>query len=104
MTRVLVLLGASIAIDAKQLADRVQATVVQNKYVEDEDVIMLYDCPNSPTEVVEVDVTIGIGTCSEHDPFSFDVTIDENGDFTTDLIDTLIELYNAEAEAFSDGE
>jgi hypothetical protein len=64
---------------------------------------MIFECPNAP-DIVEVDTTISIGLCSEHDPIDADVMIDENGDVTQELIDTLTELYNAEAETVLDGE
>lgn len=101
MTRVLVLAGAGISLSGGYLS---QDNVYKNQYVEEEDAVMIFECPNVPKDLVEVDTTIIIGTCSEFDNFETDMVIDENGDYNTELQDALSELYNAEAEGFTDGE
>jgi hypothetical protein len=88
------------------LSDRLGIPVKMNQYDEGtDDVIFIFECPSKPP-AQEVDLTIKVGLCSEHDDFSVDTLIDENGDVFQELVDLLLEEYtsNAETDESQNGE
>jgi hypothetical protein len=104
MTRVLILLGAGVTLDTKTLGERLNIEVKKNQYVEGvDDEVYVFECPNRP-EAQEVDLTIKVGLCSEHDDFDADMVIDESGDVYQEIYDVLIEEYAASAEGVADEE
>lgn len=98
MTRTLVLVGADVNLDVSQVERSTNLKFYKNRYVEEEDVVMVFECPNAP-DMAEVDYTIQIGVCSEHDGFEPDLLLDEAADYTTELTNILLEQYMAAAES-----
>jgi hypothetical protein len=98
MSRTLILLGAEVKLDSALLSDRLNTPVKQNSYTEgDDDIIFVFSCPNKPI-AQEVDLTIKVGPCSEHDDFEADTLISEEGDFFQEIVDLLSEMYNSEVD------